>query len=189
MVIAIFTVWQLRKNSASDKWKTATDYYRRADYDNAAKILNKVSMPKDAERLAIYAQTMLATRQLEKAAKAYTELYKVKKDPFAKLVLGNIYNEQKRYTDAEKIYKEIIASDPTYSQAYVNLSTMYKVQGNTTEAIATAQKAVDNNPNSVVLNELLVSMTMGDKKSAAYLKAVDQLKKLNPNDPLLKSLK
>lgn len=112
----------MRKNSGNDKWKTATDYYRRADYDNAAKILNKVSMPKDAERLAIYAQTMLATRQLEKAAKSYEELYKLKKDPFAKLVLGNIYNEQKRYTDAAKI--TLCARLPKSVPAYYTLVKM-----------------------------------------------------------------
>ena len=185
-LVAGLLVWQYHKNNINDNWKKATDYYRKANYDAAAKILNKMPIPtKDADKLAIYAQTMLATRQLDKAATAYTDLYNLKKDPFAELVLGNIYNEQKQYPQAQKIYQKLIDSNPSYDQAYVNLATLYKLQGNNSAAISTAQKGVTNNPNSIVLNELLVSLTMTDKNSQQFKDAVAKLKKLNPNDPLL----
>ncbi|MDB5181945.1 MAG: hypothetical protein JWP13_708 [Candidatus Saccharibacteria bacterium] len=178
-------VWQQQKASAENNWKKATDAYRRANYDEAAKIIGDAKPPKDTDRLAIYSQTMLATRQLDRAAEGYEKLYDAKKDPFAKLVLGNVYNQQKKYDEAAKIYQELIASNPTYAQAYVNLSTLYKLQNKIGESIEIAQKGVKNNPNNTILNELLVSMTMHEKDSKAYKDAVAQLKKLNPNDPLL----
>lgn len=177
--------WQHQKSVTNNNWTKATDYYRHADYDNAAKILNKMSAPKDAARLSIYAQTMLATRQLDKAASAYQQLYVLNKDPFAKIVLGNIYNQQSKFDEATKIYQELITSNPTYAQAYVNLATLYKLQNKNDLAIATAEKAVLNNPNNTVLNELYVSMTMSEKDSPKFKTAVAKLEKLNPKDPLL----
>lgn len=178
--------WIYYRASLERKWQAATDSYRRADYDGAAKILKELDMPtKDAERLNIYAQTMLATRQYDKAAPAYSKLYELKKDPFAKLVLGNIYNEQKNYEEAGKIYSELIQANPSYVQAYVNFATMYKMQGNNKQAVAIAAKGVENNPSNTVLLELLVSFTMTDKNSDQYKNAVAKLKEVNPNDPLL----
>jgi tetratricopeptide (TPR) repeat protein len=180
--------WQVQKTAGENKWKKATDAFRHADYDETAKILGDMKPPSDPEKLAIYAQTMLATRQLDRAAVAYQKLYDAKKDPFAKLVLGNVYNQQKKYDEAAKIYQELIDSNPSYAQAYVNLATLYKVQGKGDKATEVAQKGVKNNPSNTVLNELLVSMTMGDKNSQVFKDAVAQLRKLNPNDPLLTSI-
>jgi tetratricopeptide (TPR) repeat protein len=185
LVVAGLLGWQHQRAAADNKWKKATDAYRRANYDEAAKILGDSKPPEDPAKLAVYAQTMLATRQLDRAAEAYSNLYKNKKDPSAKLILGNIYNQQKKYDEAAKIYEDLIASNPGYAQAYVNLATLYKIQNKSDKAIEVSQKGVKNNPNNTVLNELLVSMTMHEKDSKAYKDAVAQLKKLNPNDPLL----
>jgi tetratricopeptide (TPR) repeat protein len=187
VALAGVVVWQYQRAASENNWKKVTDAYRRANYEEASKLIGDAKPPKDPERLAVYSQTMLATRQLDRAADGYKKLYDAKKDPFAKLVLGNVYNQQKKYDEAAKIYEDLIASNPSYAQAYVNLSTLYKVQSKDEKAIEIAQKAVKNNPNNTVLNELLVSMTMHDKNSKVYKDAVAQLKKLNPNDPLLQS--
>lgn len=181
--------WMTYQKANANKWERATDSYKRADYDAAAEILKDVAMPKsDSEKLNVYAQTMLATRQLDKAAEAYNRLYELKKDPFAKLLIGNVYNEKKDYDKAAEAYNQLIDADPTYVQAYVNLSTMYKIRGNNQAAIDTAKKAVKNNESNVTLLELLVSMTMQDKTSADYKEAVQKLKQVNPKDPLLVEL-
>lgn len=186
-VVVGLAAWQQQRAAAENDWNRTTDAYRRANYDEAAKIIGDAKPPEDTERLAIYSQTMLATRQLDRAAEGYQKLYEAKKDPFAKLVLGNIYNQQKKYDEAIKIYEDLIASNPTYAQAYVNLSTLYKIQNKTDKSIEVARQGVRNNPNNTILNELLVSMTMHDKASAEYKEAVAQLRKLNPNDPLLQA--
>lgn len=191
VVVVVLTgllIWQHARASTNDTWKKATDAYRHADYQTAAKLLKNQKAPSDSDRLAIYAQTMLATRQLDKAADAYQKLYDQKKDPNAKLILGNVYNQQKKYDEAAKIYNELIASNPNFAQAYVNLATLYKIQGKNDQAITVSKKAVTNNPTNTVLNELLVSMTMSQPNSSDYKTAVANLQKLNPKDPLLASL-
>lgn len=189
IIISVLTLIVVRKSHTDQSWKKATDYYGRADYEKAAKALAGLSVPSDAQRLTVYSQTMLATHQLDKALLGYQRLYDIKKDPGVKLIIGNIYNEKKDYEKAEKIYNEAITANPSYVQAYVNLATLYKMQGKNDQAVATAQKGVEANPRSATLYELLVSMLLDKKDSPEYKKAVATLAEINPQDPLLESLK
>ena len=183
--VAAIAGWSFYQYSVNQAWVKAEDYYKRADYDKTAKILNNVSLPGDAERLDVYAKTMQATRQLDKSLKANKALYEQKKDPAVKNVIGNLYNEKKEYSEAEKVYEELISSNPTYVQAYVNLATMQKLQNHNDQAIEVASRGVKNNPNNVVLAELMVSLTMTDKQSAEYQQAITKLQEINPQDQLL----
>lgn len=180
--------WRSYQLHLDAQWSKAQDYYGRADYANAAKILEPMALPTDDKRLTVYAQTMLATRKLDKALPAYQTLYSHKKDPDVKIKIGNIYNEQKKYDEAAKAYREIITADSSYIQAYVNLATLYKLQGKSQEAIDTAKQGTQANPNSVVLYELLISMTLEHKDSQEHKDAVEALKKLNPQDPIFEVL-
>ena len=187
-VVAGLVTWQVMRMSQEATWKRATDYFTRAEYEKAEKELSSVGLPSSAERLRVYGQTMLAMRQLDKSLEAYTKLYELDKNPSDKLIIGNIYNEQKKYDEAIKVYLEVIAANPSNIQAYVNIATVYKLQNNTTEAVKVANEAVVKNPTSVVLHELKVSMLMNDKGSSEYKEAVAALKKLNPQDQLLQAL-
>jgi tetratricopeptide (TPR) repeat protein len=185
VVVAAVGFWFLRGEQQKANWQQATDYYRRADYNKAAPILINLPLPDDAEQLRIYGQTMQATNHLDKATEAYTKLYQIKKDPFAKLVLGNIYNQQKKYDQAEKAYKELIDANPTYVQAYVNLATVYRLQGHNDKALETAKTGLRNNPNNVVIAELAFSLAAGDWTSEEFKEAKATLERINPDDPLL----
>ena len=189
VVAAGVVAWLVQQASADATWQKATDDYGKADYASAAKLLENVAVPTDEKRLTVYAQTMLATRQLDKALPAYKSLYAMKKDPAIKIIIGNIYNEQKKYDEAAKTYRDIITANETYIQAYVNLSTLYKLQSKTQDAVDVAKQGVKANPNSATLYELLISMLLDDKGSTDYKEAVASLKKLNPSDPLLQTLK
>ena len=188
-VIAGLTGWRMHQMQIDAKWSKASDYFGRADYKAAAEEIEGLSLPDDEKRLSVYSQTMLATRQLDKALPGYQKLYGVKKDPSVKLVIGNIYNEQKKYDEAAKTYRELIDANASFVQAYVNLSTLYKMQGKNTEAIEIAKKGVAANPNNVTVHELLISMLLEQKDSADYKNAVATLKKINPNDPIFESIK
>jgi tetratricopeptide (TPR) repeat protein len=168
-----------------DMWASAQDAYTKADYAKSAEILKNVGIPSDATKLKVYAESMLATRQYDKALPAYEKLFDLKKDPDISIKIGNIYNEQKKYDQAEKAYQQVIADHPTYVQAYINLATLYKLQSRTDNAITAAKNGVKTNPKSVSLYELLVSMTMDKKDSEDYKNAVAKLKELNPSDQLL----
>lgn len=189
VVVAALVAYQAYQAGIERRWDKAKDYFAKADYPKAAKEMEGLSMPKDADRLKVYSQTMLATQKLDKAAKGYEKLYEINKDPFDKVVLGNIYNQQKRYDEAAKVYREVIKSNPAYVQAYVNLATMYRLQQNNKAAIDAAKDGVTNNPNNVVLAELLVSLTMDNKNSPEYQDALSKLEQLNPKSPLLEALK
>jgi len=188
LVVAGTMGWLMYRQSQEQTWKNATDYYTRADYAKAASLLKQVGMPSEKDRLRVYAQTMLATRDLEKAEPAYKKLFEATKEPADKLVLGNIYNEQKKYDDAVKVYQDVIATNKNNIQAYVNLTIVYKMQGKQKEAINVAKEAVSNNPENVTVHELLVSMLMDNKESQEYKDAVAKLKSLNPEDTLLQTL-
>lgn len=188
VVIIGLVTWQIIQLNQEATWKKAGDYFTRADYGNAEKQLHSVAVPSDADHLHVYAQTMLATQNLDKSLTAYQKLYDLNKDPSIKLIIGNIYNQQKNYDQAIKIYRDIITNNTGNVQAYINLSTVYKLQNNAPEAIKVANEAVKNNPSSVVLRELQVSMVMDNKSSEGYKVAVKELKALNPTDPLLQAL-
>lgn len=188
IVAAIILTWQMVRMGQEATWSRAMDYFARAEYEKAAKELNGVGVPSSSERLRVYAQTMLATRQLDKSLEAYGKLYALNKDPSDKLIIGNIYNEQKKYEEAIKVYREVITLNPNNVQAYVNIATVYKLNSNSGEAVKVANEGVEKNPNSVVMHELRVSMLMNDKTSSDYKEAVAALRKLNPQDQLLQSL-
>jgi len=188
ILILGLTSWLVIQSSQEAAWERAKDYFTRADYSNAEKELHSMAVPSDADRLHIYAQTMFATQNLDKSLIAYQKLYELTKDPSVELNIGNIYNQQKKYDQAIKVYQEMISNNASNIQAYVNLSTVYKLQGNNSEAIKTANNGVIDNPASVILRELQVSMVMDNKDSQAYKDAVKELKELNPSDPLLQAL-
>lgn len=188
IILALLLAWRLYQDHVNAQWSKATDDYGRADYQDAAKILDGMPMPSDPQRLTVYSQTMLATRQLDKALTGYQALYDAKKDPSVKLIIGNIYNEQKKYDDAAKAYSDLIAANSGYVQAYVNLATLDKLQGKTDDAVATAKQGVKANPNSATMYELLISMLLEHPDSADYQQAVASLKKLNPQDPIFQTI-
>lgn len=188
LVVAGTMGWLMYRQSQEQTWKNATDYYTRADYAKAASLLKQVGMPSEKDRLRVYAQTMLATRDLEKAEPAYKKLFEATKDPADKLALGNIYNEQKKYDQAIRVYQEVISNNKNSVQAYVNLTIVHKLQGNVKEATSVAKEAVANNPQNATVHELLVSMLMENKNTQEYKDAVAGLRALNPEDSLLQSI-
>jgi tetratricopeptide (TPR) repeat protein len=181
-----YSVYQRQQQ---DRWRNATDAYRRADYKAAYQSLKGQALPGQPEKLRVYAQTMLATGHLPEALAGYKKLYSQTKDPQAKIVIGNIYNEQHKYDEAITVYQELISSNPNFTQAYVNLATVRRLQGSPKEALEVAKAGLADNPSNVILCELVVSLSMDDKQSSDYQTAVATLKKLNPNDPLLEMLK
>lgn len=189
IVIAALIAWRMYEMNVDATWSKATDYHSKAKYNEAAKLIEGMPVPSDEKRLTVYAQTMLATRQLDKALPAYDTLYTKKKEPSYKIIIGNIYNEQKKYDEAAKVYRELIAANNTFAQAYVNLSTLYKLQTKSAEAVDVAKEGIKANPNSVVLHELLISMLLDKQDSPEFKEAVEDLKKINPKDPIFETIK
>ncbi|MEI6144747.1 MAG: tetratricopeptide repeat protein, partial [Candidatus Berkelbacteria bacterium] len=147
-----------KQNRDSDIWKKAEDHYRRADYTKTATELKKVGMPSSAEKLKIYGQTMFAVKDYSASEKAYLKLYDLNKDVFAKIMVGNIANQQKKYDKAIKSYREVIKNNPNYIAAYSNLAIVYRSMGNNAEAIKVAEDGIKNNPGNTEMYMLLISL-------------------------------
>jgi tetratricopeptide (TPR) repeat protein len=179
----------LAQHVSSDKnWSKATELYKNAKYEEVAKLIQGEPQPSEPARLEMYAQTMHATRKLDKALAAYRSMDKQNPSPDTKIRIANIHNQQEQYSEAATVYKQIIETNPTYVQAYVNLATMQKLQSQGAQAVETAKTGVSKNPESIVLHELQVSMLMDDTTSTEYKEAVASLKKLDPKNQLLKIL-
>lgn len=188
VIIVGLITWQILHANRESTWNKATDYFARAEYEEAGKLIKDFPVPDNPDRLRVYSQTMLATGEADKALTGYEALYKSTNDVSAKLIIGNIYNQKKDYDKAIGIYKEIIANNPNNTQAYVNIATIYRLQSKNTEAIAIAQEAVKVNPQNATLLELRVSMLLENQESAEFVDAVEALRSVNPNDPLLEAL-
>jgi tetratricopeptide (TPR) repeat protein len=180
----IFLFSTIQKNA----WDKAESYYKEADYIKTAEELKNVSFPKTAERLKIYASTMYAVKDYDQSLEAYEELYKLNKDPDALNMIGNIYNQKGDYEKSISNYRELITSYPNYIKGYVNLSTVYRLKGDTNNAIVVAKEGMVNNPTNSELQVLLISILSSDedmKSSDDYKEAISKLKKFDPNNPLL----
>lgn len=196
VVAGVAVVFAVIQQNQSHHWAKAQDYFSRADYEKAAKELQGLSMPSDETRLVVYSRVMHATANndptnthYKNALAAYEKLYAMHKDPQVKILMANIYIQQKQYEQAAKMLNEVIAANPSFIQAYSNLATMYRVQGNNKQAIVVAKKGIDANPKDGTLRELLVGLLLDEKGSAAYNDAVTQLKTVYPSSHLLESLK
>lgn len=188
IVVAGGTFWGVKSIHEDFLWKSAKEHFSKADYEQAEKAIRNLSIPNDEERQKIYAQTMLATGDVDKALTGYQKLYSSNKDTTTYLIIGNIYNQKKDYDKAIEVYKEVITTNPANVQAHVNLATVYVLKQDKAAAARVADEAVKKNPKNVTLLELRVSMHMEDKNSAQYRESVAQLKEVNPEDPLLQSL-
>lgn len=181
-------VLQARRNTDRE-WQQAVVAYQKGDYAKASELIGDKSMPKDGERLQAYAQTKLATGNVDEALPAYVRLNELNDTPETKNIIGNIYNQKKQYDKAAETYQSVINENKSYIQAYVNLATVKLLQGDKAAAISVAKRAVEANPTNVTVHELLVSMLLDNKNSADYKTAIANLEKLNPEDPLLESIK
>lgn len=169
-------------------WERATAFYQDVDYESAGKELEGLSMPSDPKRLLVYSQTMLSNRRFDEALMGFQKLYSIEPSLDTKLIIGNIYAEQKEFDKAVDVYKELIAADAKYIQAYVNLTTLYKLQGRAGDAKAVAVQAVANNPGNITLHQLQVAVLLDQKGSPEYQAAVEGLRKVNPTDPMLDAI-
>ena len=169
-------------------WERATAFYQDVDYESAGKELEGLPMPSDPKRLLVYSQTMLSNRRFDEALVGFQKLYSIEPSLDTKLIIGNIYAEQKEFDKAVDVYRELIAADAKYIQAYVNLTTLYKLQGRAGDAKAVAVQAVANNPGNITLHQLQVAVLLDQKGSPEYQAAVEGLRKVNPTDPMLDAI-
>lgn len=85
VVIAAFVTWKVLSASRDVAWQQATEYYAKADYAKAEEIIRDFSIPDNPDRQRIYAQSMQATGNIDKALEGYNRLYESTEDISAKV--------------------------------------------------------------------------------------------------------
>ena len=97
--------------------------------------------------------------------------------------LGRVAAEQKRYELAVDSYNQAILLHPGFESAYIGLGSIYEAQGNSTEAIATFQHALQFvNPQSRAIRYHLVQLYIKEKQYPEALSLLDQLVVDEPDD-------
>ena len=125
-------LWQIHSNSgALNMWGTWNFEEGIKQYKIAIQL-----NPNDAFRRAYYAQAIcIAYRDY---ARAESEgAYAIKIDPLDNLykaLYGQTLNFCRKYEKAERIFKEVLESDPTNAQTLSNLKTTYHMQKKYAEA-------------------------------------------------------
>jgi|GEM_PF-2776299 tetratricopeptide (TPR) repeat protein len=125
-------------------WRGAVDNYRR--------LLSLAIIPEDVKEEATkeargllerYPQALVGTPLQLPLPEAAT----TKEVPTPKLLAdANEMVKKEKFTEAEQVYKTILARDPESAEAYEGLGLLYDAQGKIPEAFAALQNAITRNP-------------------------------------------
>ncbi|HUD21080.1 MAG TPA: hypothetical protein VMQ44_03385 [Candidatus Saccharimonadales bacterium] len=175
-VVALGALYLVRHNH----WVKAEDYYKTGQYQKVYDLVGNQPLPTDAKELSIYGQAMMATQHYDKALKAYQELNKQNSSLDTELILANIKQEMGDNAAAESQYQAIVNQNSGFIQAYLNLASLYRIEGQADKANEILLSGIKNNPQSASLYSYLISINADKKGAKDYQSWVDNLKKLDP---------
>ena len=131
--------------------------------------------PEAIEPLSHLITGYLALKQTDKAVAKLNEIIKATPEHFfAYNLLGSIYGNNSKFSEAAAAYQKAIELKPDWSKSYRNLALIKRVQNKPEEAIALLNKAIDSvKDSSELVNELVqIYLQRGehDKAIAVYEK-------------------
>lgn len=146
--------------------------------------------PQDFEAQMTAADLYYQIQRFDDAATFYEAASKLKPaDPEPVVKLGNALFDAEKYVEAEKWYTQALSKDPKNIIVRTDLGLTFYLREprDLDRAIAEYQKSLAVDPNhEITLQNLLVAYReKGD--TAALAQTTERLKKVNPNNPALKS--
>ncbi len=128
--------------------------------------------------------TAMVTQQLE------NEAAQNPKDPEAALKLANYLYDQHQYDKSLEWYQRVLGLDPKNVNARTDLGTAYFYLGRPKDALEQYRKSLQIDPNHepTLLNTIIVNLE-GTHDVGAAQAAWERLRKVNPNNPQLASMK
>ena len=129
----------------------AESYIEVGDYDEAiAQTAAALSQnPQDAAALLAKGKVEFITGKYDEAIATLTQSIAQADSADAYNQRGDAYYETGQYDEAVADYRNALRVDPKNGQAYVNLSAIDIVKGNTQEALQNLNLAVENSPNLI----------------------------------------
>jgi len=92
--------------------------------------------------LNCYGMFLAKAGRIEEAKKVFEEALKVlPKEAISYINLGNLFDQQKKYSEAEQMYRKAIEFEPGNAYAHYNLGLMLQETGKEREAIIEIEKA------------------------------------------------
>lgn len=179
MAIAFCVFLFIKKNANESSWKKAEDYYKNGQYTKVTDLIKDQDLPEDSTKLNIYGHSYLAVGKLDQAYSAYNKLYETDKSLDAKLIMANIKLQQGDKSAAEKFYQDIIQTNASFIQAYLNLANLYRGDGRLEKAVETLKQANRVNPTNTAIIEYYLSINTENKNSEEYKSWAEKLKSIN----------
>ena len=146
-------VSQLPKILSKDLRLLALCAYSTGDYEHAFNAAGKLSASASAGPEALYWETK-SSEKLAAVALARASLID-STSPKLHVLLGDIYRQQRRPSDAEQEYRKALTLRPGDAGALFGLSLALLAASRRDEAFEVAQAAVKNNPDDPELNAVM----------------------------------
>jgi len=139
-------VVEIRKMLAETYSDAEYIYYNNGNFEQAEKLLQKAITldPNNAEYLMKLGFLFQSSNRLPDALKMYQKAGELEPDNIvSRLNAGVVSMQLKQFSNAEKIFKEVMKSAPKLSGGYRELAHLYLIRGtNLTEALKLAKTAV-----------------------------------------------
>lgn len=118
-------------------------YYLLESYPKALDLFRR-SLEVEPEKAGVNYAMASALSRLDRAPEAIPYAEKAvrldESNKFNYLLLGNLYESEKNFSQAIKVYQELLKRQPTATDAYHRLAALYGVQGRTEEALRLYQR-------------------------------------------------
>lgn len=181
---------QGRIKEADDAYQQAIQRLRRALQLNAnfapARLSLAIALRRRTRILLQQGQTKLAEETLQEAEKVLQEHLAQNPDPVAKLEMARLLGDKKRYDEALKLVREVIAAQPKFADAYIYLGFIAVQLMRLDDAEQAYMQALKLNPKSadamVGLGVVAFHRNRLDEAEAWFSRALE----INPNHPQAK---
>ncbi len=155
-------------------WKSALNSYQYGDYDSAIKEYEKVypELKKDGDFLMNYGKALSMNKQDAQAVNILEDAKLHLNTTIIETTLGDSYKNLKQYGKAETAYQHAANMIPIRFYPMYLLAKLYEESGETTKAIAIAQKLLDKDIKvpSTAIREIQAEMKMIIKRTEKPIK-------------------
>ena len=177
-------VIELKPKELDPKRNLAYCYYRIEKFLDAAKLFEELGQGVDKVSAYNSATAYIQAGQLEKAEAILKPLLTTP-IPAAHFNMALIYQWQKRYAEAVKMYYQAMIRDPKNPKILINLGRSYLEMGDLDKAETNFNKALVKNPQDLDAAEGLTQVFMRKKEPAKAVKLFEQLVEGDSSNPIL----
>jgi protein O-GlcNAc transferase len=159
------------ENPHQDPFKTATILHRAGDLALAEQFYLQAlnEQPGDYDASFGYATMLSAADRKEEAKTIFNGILAVLPDDVDTLInLGNVYQQDGQFAEAENCYLRAAGKEPYLPQIQANLGSLYQRQGLYEKAIQHHRNAIELDPfETITLNNLgIAQLHLGDSDNA-----------------------